>query len=95
MHAFDKNNLFEKILTLQIIKIVNCIYNNQWKYFHVKFSMFKLLEPYKDKFTKTYKAMLEELEEHINASDDRKYDVYSGTAGLSISLTVCWPIFIS
>lgn len=51
--------------------------------------MFQLLEPYKDKFTKTYKAMLEELEEHINASDDRKYDVYSGTAGLSISLTVC------
>lgn len=39
--------------------------------------MFQLLEPYKDKFTKTYKAMLEELEEHINASDDRKYDVYS------------------
>lgn len=53
--------------------------------------MFQLpvLEPYKDKFTKIYKAMLKELEEHINASDDRNYDVYSGTAGLSISLTVC------
>lgn len=51
--------------------------------------MFQLLVPYKDKFTKTYKAMLKELEEHINASNDRNYDVYSGTAGLSISLTVC------
>lgn len=43
-----------------------------------------LLEPYKDKFTKTYEAMLEELEEHINASDDRNYDVYSGTAGYAL-----------
>lgn len=28
--------------------------------------------------------MLEELEEHINASDDRNYDVYSGTAGYAL-----------
>lgn len=49
---------------------------------------FQLLEPYKDKFTETYKAMLEELEEHINASDDRDYYVYSGTAGLSSSLNL-------
>lgn len=43
-----------------------------------------VLEPYKDKFTKIYKAMLKELEEHINASDDRNYDVYSGTAGYGL-----------
>lgn len=32
--------------------------------------------------------MLGELEEHIDASDDRNYYVYSGTAGLSISLNL-------
>lgn len=51
--------------------------------------MFQLFEFYKDKFTKIYKVMLEEFEEYINVSDDRKYNVYFGIGGLFILLIVC------
>lgn len=33
--------------------------------------------------------MFEELEEYINVSDDRNYDVYFGVVGLFILLIVC------